>query len=131
MSCLLRAAALNYISEIYDQLYILLLYLCCCETDRNLVKTNQAEAILDKWHLQQRPFSYLKERSKDGEPNEKIKKVFTFISALIDKSWGVLLVDSQLSLSAGPEKERGKKKKAWVQKWDNASSVDSDLACGD
>lgn len=62
---------------------------------------------------------------------EKKKKVFTFISALIDKSWGVLLVDSQLSLSAGQEKERGGGRKAWVQMWDNASSVDSDLACGD
>lgn len=29
---------LNYISEIYDQLYVLLLYLGCCETDRNPVK---------------------------------------------------------------------------------------------
>lgn len=81
-----------------------------CETDRNLVKTNRAQAILDKWHLQQRPFWYLK-RTQQGRGAErerkKKKKVFTFISALIDKSWGVLLVDSQLSLSAGQEKERG------------------------
>lgn len=34
-------------------------------------KTNQSEAILDKWHLQERLFSYLKERSKDREPKEK------------------------------------------------------------
>lgn len=67
-------------------------------------KSNQAEATLDKRHLQRRLFSYLKEHGKDREPKEKR---FTFIFSLIDKSWGVLLADSQLSLSAAQGKEGG------------------------
>lgn len=66
-------------------------------------------------------------RTQQGQRAKR--KRFTFIFSLIDKSWGVLLADSQLCLSAGQEKEGGKK--AWVQMWDNASSVDTDLACGD